>query len=409
MECPRCGSMVQGNDCPYCGYGLITREEEDGKEDAFGEKVRYYLVIFMLLSFISYLIMTVSLMILSTPQGYDYTSVGREVFYIVLLVPVGITWLTGLSLTIYYILLVLAILASTIYLFYRSADFFSDVGLKKENLRTDILNQPLTRLALLFSVMTFLSYAYYILIEVSDVSPTTPPLEQESFGRVVFWMTQAAVWEEVVIRLVFFGVPMMIYAYSKSRPDIWKYLFGGFGLDEKPVIPLILVSSIIFAAAHLPGWDLSKMPPTFLAGIIFGYLFAKDGLYSCIIFHFAWNYMYLYSRLSYDFTLILGVLTLLWMAAGTYFTYHYTKEGIQWFKQKKGNQTRPKEEKEDFSLTFGKNAGFVCSNCRSYKAHYTESGKLKCKTCGRETDLSSNDSLKKIKSIEAKRQWPPTE
>ncbi len=404
--------MVDGNDCPYCGYGLINKNKQEDKEDDFGDKIKNILMGFMLASFVIYLVSTVALMLLSTPQAYDYTTVGRELLYLVLLIPVGITWLSGISLTVYYSLLVIAILISVGFLFYRSVDFITDVGLrrvKKSEVPSKIMDQPITRLALLFSVMVFLSFLYFILLELTGISPAVPPIDDEPFGRVVFWMTQAAVWEEIVMRFAYFGIPMAIYAYSKNKPKSWKYLFGGFGLEDGPIIPLLLFSSMIFALAHVGGWDLYKLPQVFLGGVIFGYLFAKDGLYSCIVFHFAWNYTYLYNRLSYDVSLVISILTLIWMAVGVYFTYYYTKEALTWFKKKKQDKKEEEIQREEVSLTLGKTAGFVCSNCRSYKAVYTAEGKLKCKTCGQETALSSNDSLREIKTVEVKRQWPPME
>ncbi len=416
MRCPRCGSLVDGDDCPYCGYGLISRSDgsDEGVSD-LGKTIRSTLMWFMLATFIIYLIFTVALLLSSAPYGFSHTETESEVFFIVVLFPIGLIELSGLPLTIYFALLVLAILISVGFLFYRSFDLFVDVveNLKSKKrdeggLHEDVMDHPLTRLALLFSVMVFVSYLYFMALELGGVTPEAPALEEYSFGRIVFLLTQASVWEEIVVRFAYFGIPMMIYAYFEKSKGAWKYLFGGFGLEERPVVPLILFTSFIFSSAHLVGWDVFKFPQVFVGGIIFGYLFAKDGLYSCIIFHFAWDYTSVFTRVSQEATVTLSILILIWMGIGVYFTYYYLTEMVGWFRKQKKKADKKEDIQEEKELKFGHEIGFLCSNCKSYKAEYVE-GRLKCKTCGKETDLSSNESFRRIKPIEAKRQWPPME
>ncbi|MFO8109797.1 MAG: CPBP family glutamic-type intramembrane protease [Thermoplasmata archaeon] len=407
MRCPDCGSPMKGKDCPYCGYGIITKEKDEG--DNFIKNIRYILVITMIISFTIYLIVSTAVMILSTTHAYSYTTEGSEWFYMVLLLPIGIAKLSGLGLTVFYFLLIAAVIISLAYLLYRSADFLADVDfkdLKKKELSPKIMDQPLTRLALMFCVMTFLSYLYFILIGLAGTAPTTPPIESEPFGKIVYVLTQASVWEEIMFRSLYFGVPMMIYGYSKNDPDAWKNLFGGFGTEDGPVLPLILLSSFIFSIGHLgDGWDLFKFPQVFIGGLIFGYLFTKDGLYSCIIFHFAWDYTYIFGQISPEVSAVVSIVILAWMGIGVYFTYHYLKTGFGWLKNKKKKRKTYQEKEEEVDLL--QNAGFICSNCRSYKAVYTPEGKLKCKICGNETELSTNDSFRKLKPGETKRMWPP--
>lgn len=408
MRCPECGSPMAGDDCPYCGYGLITRKKNEGED--FGKNIRYIFALLMVVSFVAFLVFTTAVMVVSTGHVYDHTTVGEQWLYVVILIPIGIARLSGLGLSVYYFLLVASVLISLAYLLYRSARFVADEdigGMKSKELSSKIMDQPLTRLALMFSVMIFLSYLYFMLISLAGTTPSTPgELERAPFGEIVFLMTRAAVWEEIMFRLLYFGVPMMIYGLMKNRADSWKLLFGGFGVKEGPILSLTLFSAFIFALAHMGGgWDIYKFPQVFIGGIIFGYLFAKDGLYSCIIFHFAWDYMYIVGQVSTSASLMMGMLILVWMGVGVYFTYHYIKEGFRWLRGAKGETKEYREEKPD--LTLALNAGFMCSQCRSYKADYLPDGRLKCKTCGRETSSDSDDSLRKLKPVESKRMWPP--
>ena len=78
--------------------------------------------------------------------------------------------------------------------------------------------------------------------------------------------------------------------YDKEGKSSWKYLFGGFGFNKKAIV-LIFFSAFIFGAGHLQNWGWWKFFPTFVFGLIAGYLFCKYGVYATILLHFLTDYM----------------------------------------------------------------------------------------------------------------------
>ncbi len=103
-------------------------------------------------------------------------------------------------------------------------------------------------------------------------------------------MADAAVWEEVIVRMAFIGVPMAVLALCHLRKDFWKYLLGGFGMSRLSVV-LILVSALVFGFGHLSGWGFWKVLPTTITGIALGYLYVRFGIHVSIAFHFLVDYM----------------------------------------------------------------------------------------------------------------------
>jgi hypothetical protein len=87
-----------------------------------------------------------------------------------------------------------------------------------------------------------------------------------------------------------------------------------------------VVSSGVFALAHVPGWGWWKFPPTFVAGIALGYLFLRSGILAAILFHFATDFLAVLELLSGD---SLEALFLLWtllialLALGVFFFAWY--------------------------------------------------------------------------------------
>ena len=56
-------------------------------------------------------------------------------------------------------------------------------------------------------------------------------------------------------------------------------------------IVLIFASALVFGFAHMSGWGLWKVLPTFISGIALGYLYVRFGIHVSIMMHFAIDYM----------------------------------------------------------------------------------------------------------------------
>ncbi len=108
--------------------------------------------------------------------------------------------------------------------------------------------------------------------------------------ETLLFMADAAVWEEVITRMAFIGVPMVMLALCHLRKDFWKYLLGGFGMSRLSIV-LILVSALVFGFGHLSVWGFWKVLPTAITGIALGYLYVRFGIHVSITFHFLIDYM----------------------------------------------------------------------------------------------------------------------
>jgi hypothetical protein len=106
-------------------------------------------------------------------------------------------------------------------------------------------------------------------------------------------VAEASVWEEVLSRIFMLGIPLLIYhIYTRQRTgNNWRYIVGGgFSIDSAAFV-LIVFQALIFALAHVSGWDFWKVLPTTISGIAFGYLFLKKGLWASIMLHFTFDYL----------------------------------------------------------------------------------------------------------------------
>ena len=141
-------------------------------------------------------------------------------------------------------------------------------------------------------IVGFYSVYYTILLSFT-VEPDIP-----DFGKMPLWeqllaFAEASVWEEVLSRVLMLGVPLMLYHLwtRQEGAHVGRYLVGGgFSIDTAAFV-LIVFQALVFALAHVAGWDFWKVLPTTLSGIAFGYLFLKKGLWASIILHFLFDYL----------------------------------------------------------------------------------------------------------------------
>jgi len=433
MRCPRCDTEMADGSCPNCGYSVdddktIEKDNTGGDSQIFSKYIIRYTTIISVLLFIGYTVLNTGAMLWLIKLIFPKTIYNSSVIYLVSPIPVvqdgtyyfalGLFKIKGYTLAIYYMGLVATIFLSYMTLFYEGTNGFISYlknTLSNENSGPDKIKGPIMRVACVFAALLFVTYVYLIALQLFGTSPSTPSgLEENPLWQIALSFTNAAVWEEVVVRLIYIGIPMVFYAKIKGHKNPKKFLIGGFGIKSRFIVILIILSSAIFSLAHLASWDIFKIFPTFIAGIGFGYLFAKDGLYSAIILHFVWDYMSIPEDIlnipNYNtyFTLIL----LFWIAIGGYYSYYFLKHGYNWlFNPKKREEkivTEEKVEKETPSGTAGTSFAYVCPNCGNGTAIYTDEGKLKCKRCGEETDPSSNSYQERNTNREKGIEWPPS-
>jgi hypothetical protein len=139
---------------------------------------------------------------------------------------------------------------------------------------------------------------YFAFLSLFTVEPEVP-----DFGELALWeqlhaFAEASVWEEVLSRIFMLGIPLLIYhGWTRQRTEgRWKYIVGGGFTIDTAAFVLIVFQALIFALAHVAGWDFWKVLPTMISGIAFGYLFLKKGLWASIILHFTFDYLGMTAR-----------------------------------------------------------------------------------------------------------------
>lgn len=134
---------------------------------------------------------------------------------------------------------------------------------------------------------------YFALLSLFTVEPQVPDFEAMPLWEQLHAFAEASVWEEVLSRVLTLGVPLMVF-HIWTRRDVserWRYLVGGgFSIDTAAFV-LIVFQALVFALAHVAGWDLWKVLPTMISGIAFGYLFLRRGLWAAIVLHFLFDYL----------------------------------------------------------------------------------------------------------------------
>ena len=245
--------------------------------------------------------------------------------WLIVIVPalVDVVRLDGVPLQIYYILLVMAVLISVGYASLRSA------GPVKDAVKGDISsirNAPLFEICVLFSAL------YIIELVIIIIADPNESISFDSKWIEMFELLEAPVWEEIITRVLYISVPVMIVCMIRKTADrpAWHYLFGGWKRFDTVTVVFILFSALMFGLAHYLGsWGAWKILPTFLFGLIAGYLFVKYGVYTTICIHFLTDYISSEMYLLDTSTMILTALIVLFAALVCIpYVYIYAKKGL---------------------------------------------------------------------------------
>ena len=256
--------------------------------------------------------------VMSEIGGHSFT------FQIALIWLVPLVTISGVILEAWYLLLVVAIVVSAIWLFTRSWRKFSAELTGKGTARD---HSPLFDLCGLMFAIFFINSVIVLLMLAGGSDPTAPSEDAEDW-ELLFLLANASVWEELIVRVLLIGVPLLIIGLVRSRSDMnpLRYLVGGridIGWVEAVII---LASAAVFGMAHYWGWGAWKVFPSGLAGVAFGYMYLRHGLAASIMLHFAFDYLSLPITI-YDVSigaqLVFGLATLAWLAAGSVFAIYY--------------------------------------------------------------------------------------
>lgn len=410
VNCPSCRMSVPGdaNFCPYCGYRLraapapvlhpVSPPRRQTVLDV-AEGIGAYAT--LLLSFL----LTINVLIAIWSLGLVLPETAGSRIYLFIVVPwiVNLLELGGASFAIYYLFIVVAVTLSFIWMLWKSRKSFIRELMVAE---LPAGHSPVYRVGTLFFALLAFNFFYYLILGALGINPTTPDYSTGELWKIIYSLTNASVWEEIITRVAFIGIPLLLYDMLKRRKMSWKsyFLGGGMEVGKKEAI-LLVFSSTMFATAHLTNWDIFKFPPTFIAGLALGYLFIRFGLYASIILHFAFDYLSVPLEISDSLVvaLLIGLVMLVWIAVGMVYFYYYTVRVIEYmigralwpprFLRPKAFQPYGLTTAVDYSVSPKATPGmpvpspppgfgFVCRYCGYTEARYTD-GALYCLKCGR--------------------------
>jgi hypothetical protein len=335
---------------------------------------------------------------------------------------VNILRVSDIGLSIYYLLLVAAIVASFVWMLKMSLHKF---GHELTFQLPDEGHSPLYMISTLFFAVIAFNILFYLAVGLLGGSANTPS-QGVDLWQILFSYAQASVWEELITRVLLLGVPLLLVAIALNQVKDPKHYFlgGGFQLG-KAELALLLFSSAMFGFAHSFNWDLYKVLPAFIAGLAMGYLFLRFGLYAAIMFHFFTDYLSITLSVwpnNNGLELGLGLLILVFIVVGTIYFVHYSFRAVELFtgitltkakpaplaqayypapyynpygqayypppyqpayQQYPPNpQTPPVQPPPQPPKDQAQGFGFICPHCGGNEARYVD-GKFECLRCGR--------------------------
>lgn len=297
-----------------------------------------------MLTFVAQLIISLAALVYGTtivlPEIVDYS----YPLYVVAPVLIVIGEMAGEVLGAYYLLLVVAILASAAWLFLTSAKgYLKELTMKAESGKHSAL---FDLCGLMFGVL-FLNYVIILIVGVFWGDPSLPT-EGSQLWQLLFLLANASVWEEIVVRVLLIGVPLLLIDLLRhsNKTKKYRYILGGgftFGVAE---VVLLLASSALFGFAHYDGWGAWKVFPSSVAGLAFGYMFLKHGLPSAIMLHFGFDYLSMPTEVfvqgpGMGALILLGFALIAWAAMGAVFFGYYLTRMVEFVTKKKYFEERP--------------------------------------------------------------------
>lgn len=223
---------------------------------------------------------------------------------------VVLTTISGTTLQIAWVLIEISVILSLALVAYQTWKGMSKEGEAEEK----IVETPLFGVGCMFAAMIAANIIIMI-ISTALGEPIKVPegMESGNTPESLLSFADAAVWEEVISRLVPIGIPMTIAGLIMKKNGWRTAVLGGFGLSKLAVV-LIVISSLMFGFAHMSGWGFSKVAPTFVTGLMMGWLYCRFGIHASIAFHFLTDYLGVISYTSLQIPVAL--MTLVVIAVG---------------------------------------------------------------------------------------------
>jgi len=232
---------------------------------------------------------------LAVSYSFSHPTASIPIF-VVFPLPILLFWLTGPAAGIWHIFLVATILASVADVARRHLKDAIDKLMRiSQGAGAPALSEEngYFALARLFSVGIFIVLFTVFVSNLAGTEPSTPGFTEDN-EELLMLLAHASVWEEFVTRILLLGFPLFLvhqFGRGKLERPSYAYILGGKFTLDRPAVTLLLFSSAVFAVAHIPGWDLWKVPDVLFGGLALGYLFLRYGLSYAITLHFMTDYL----------------------------------------------------------------------------------------------------------------------
>ncbi len=253
-----------------------------------------------------------------------------NIFYVVVIIPIGIFAAFNIAAYAWYIFLVVAVSISAYFMFRKGIlpyikSVASDMFSYKHNPFQDAVE--LLSLSLFVTVLTAFLYSLF-----TGTSPPTPSLGEEPLYERMMLLLNASVYEELITRTVYLGIPLYIFYKLQKKNISFIKIFGGTKEIGYPEIFFILLSATIFGLAHVPGWTWWKFFPAFIAGIVLGYAYVRYGIYASITMHFLNDFSSIPAEVYPQYTLVYSLIMLGLIIAGVVFLISRLIRVLQFFR-----------------------------------------------------------------------------
>lgn len=342
-------------------------------------------------------------------------------FYFITPFVVGIYAIQGLGYAVIYVLFLIIAIVALSYVLKGSRNFFRELTLRDNRVE----GSTLFLIASLLMAYLFFSLITVFIVEGLGETPSSPNFSSNPVYMNYFLFVFAPVWEEIAVRVLLLGLPLMLIAmltHKKDRPA-WKYLLGGNLRLGPAAVFFLIISSVMFGLGHWlagSGWGFWKIFPASVAGLFLGYLFLKKGLFAAIIFHFGVDAEELLVLSNFPAVATLtGIFVIVWAILGLMFFIYYFLVMVGFISSRSvlpekvrlrysthvgagsaPSVAAPAAELKPFGETaqeqnngspashvkLGRDEtsfGFVCSYCGSTEARYKD-GSFICMHCGKE-------------------------
>lgn len=278
-----------------CGHRLEPVRKPSGFLDP--ERNPYFLLAFLsCMIVIPILLVEIACLLLNAGNVLDM--IGRTTVSFILAIPdpTVIFSTTGWMSRIYWMALVVTICACFAYALIRFIRGLADAVKDKDE--APVERTGLFWVCVMMSGMMFIQTLYFIVLYSLGYSVDSSWTDEYTNIQMMFLLADASVWEEIITRVLYIGVPMFVIVLATTRKlDSWKCIFGGFGMSRVAIL-LIVFSATVFGIAHNEGWGAGKILIAGLMGLAEGYLFVRFGLYASILLHFANDYLSSFSWLG---------------------------------------------------------------------------------------------------------------